>query len=53
MANINGNSIIPWPTAINAPAVLRLEAFSIVTANNGPGINTPENEIRMTEAKNK
>jgi hypothetical protein len=32
---------------------LRLDAFSIVTANSGPGNRTPDIEISATEAKNK
>jgi hypothetical protein len=51
--NINGNSTIPCPTAINAPENLLFAAFFIVTANKGPGIRTPESEISRTEAKNK
>jgi len=32
---------------------LLLVAFLSVTANNGPGISTPESEISKTENKNK
>jgi hypothetical protein len=50
---MSGNSTIPWPTAIKAPEILLFAAFLSVAANNGPGIKTPESEMRMTEVKNK
>jgi hypothetical protein len=39
--------------AISNPEVLLFAAFSRVTANNGPGKNTPERDISTTEAKNR
>jgi hypothetical protein len=36
-----------------APAFLFFVAFLMVTANNGPGIRTPDKEISITEARNK
>ena len=50
MININGISTIPCPIEIRNPAVFRFAAFSIVTANKGPGIITPVSEIRTTDA---
>ena len=51
--NINGISTIPWPSAINNPAVFLSVALFIVTANKGPGSSTPEKEIRTTENRKK
>ena len=50
---MRGNSTIPWPMAIKAPATLLLAAFLNVIANSGPGMRTPEREMSMTETKNK
>jgi len=53
MRNINGNSIIPCPKEIKTPAILSLDPFAIVTANRGPGAITPDNDMKITESKNK
>jgi hypothetical protein len=50
--NINGNSTMPCPKAIRAPAVFVFEDFSIVTANKGPGSNTPERDMKATDTRN-
>ena len=44
---------MPCPMAISAPAVFCFEAFSIVTANRGPGKRTPDIEMNATETRNK
>ena len=48
---ISGNSIIPWPTAINAPAWGDSFPLHIVTAVTGPGAMIPDREINTASKR--
>jgi hypothetical protein len=53
MRNIKGNSITPCPKEIKIPAILSLNDFAIVTANRGPGVITPDKDMKITDVRNK
>jgi hypothetical protein len=48
ISSINGTSITACPSEIWAPAQGDLKLLANVTANIGPGIITPDNEITTT-----
>jgi hypothetical protein len=53
MRNIKGNSITPCPKEISTPATFPSNPFVTVTANKGPVVITPENDMKITDVRNK
>ena len=48
---ISGNSTMPCPTAISAPAYRERAPIAMAAAVTGPGAITPESDITITSAK--
>jgi hypothetical protein len=38
---------------MSTPVILPSKPFATVAANNGPGVITPENDMKTTDVKNK